>query len=348
MKICYLLVSTNLFGGVKIVFDQARALRQRGHEVKIRALKGDHTWYPYPVQVEYVEKLDQGFEQGHTPDVVICTYWTTVRPGLNLNSPLTLHLCQGYEGNFPELANYRTEIENVYKIPIPKITIGEWISAQLDQILGQGLFSIHCVGQIVDTGLFRPKKLNLEPFLSFFKKEKKNPNILLVGDHEISCKGISNGLQAVSILRKRGIGVNLIRVALASFYKQESATTLINEYFTKISPIQMASIYKKTQIFLAPTLKQEGFGLPFAEALACGVPAVATKIPSYLSFDQKKDYALFVEENDPEGMADAVSSLLQDPRSRARLKKRGPALIQSKFSPAKVARAIEKVIESYI
>lgn len=57
LKICYLLESTNLSGGVRVVFDQTRVLRERGHEVKVRALFGDHMWYPYSVDVDYVSDL---------------------------------------------------------------------------------------------------------------------------------------------------------------------------------------------------------------------------------------------------------------------------------------------------
>lgn len=71
LKICYLLESTNLSGGVRVVFDQTRALRERGHEVKVRALFGDHMWYPYSVDVDYVSDLASNGERpgpGITPD----------------------------------------------------------------------------------------------------------------------------------------------------------------------------------------------------------------------------------------------------------------------------------------
>ena len=61
IKICYLLESADLGGGVRVVFDQARTLSAIGHEVVIRACFGDHSWYPYPVNIRYVEKTDAWF-----------------------------------------------------------------------------------------------------------------------------------------------------------------------------------------------------------------------------------------------------------------------------------------------
>lgn len=346
MKICYLLESTYLSGGVRVVFDQARALAKKGHQVRIRSLKGDHSWYPYHVYVEYVVSLDIPFDISDQPDAIICTYWTTVKYGLNLKIEPIFHFCQGYEGNFPELESYKRQIDQTYNQNIPKITIGEWVSKQLIYNFGQDKFPIHCIGQIVDTSLFRPKW----PSRSFkiFLKKKRSPQILMVGDCFIFSKGIEDGLQAISLLRKRGYSMSLTRVAtIRDTYNEECNITQVDKYYLRIDPKQMALLYRQSDILLAPTRAEEGFGLPFAEALASGLPAVATKIPSYLSFDQKKDYACFVDINDVQGMAEAVSLVLNNHRLSNKLKKRGPKLVQKRFSAETVASRLEQVIKNY-
>ena len=121
MNICYLLESTELCGGVRVVFDQARALEKRGHRVLIRSLRGDHRWYPYPVTVEYVTGLAEGFgNQSLVPDILIATFWTTVKEAVSLNIPATFHFCQGFEGDIPEYSSLLPAIEEAYRTPIPR------------------------------------------------------------------------------------------------------------------------------------------------------------------------------------------------------------------------------------
>ena len=45
MKIVFALIGTDRSGGVKYVFEVANRLENRGHDVKILALRGDHRWF---------------------------------------------------------------------------------------------------------------------------------------------------------------------------------------------------------------------------------------------------------------------------------------------------------------
>jgi glycosyltransferase involved in cell wall biosynthesis len=340
MNICYLLESTDLCGGVKIVFDQARALLKRGHTVIIRSLRGDHRWYPYAIDIDYVSDLSSDFNIGSRPDVVIATFWTTVRAALELKVDLTFHLCQGYEGDFKEYFHLRPEIEAVYKVSIPKITIGKWLSKRLEEIFGIDSFKTYDVGQIVDLDIFRP----LPAWMRQIKKIRfKNTSILVVGLYESSVKAIPDALKAVSLLREKRLRVRLIRVSTGKLSSKEAAVTFIDEYYTNISPAGLVKVYQKSDLFLAPSLSQEGFGLSFAEALACGIPSVATAIPSYLSLDQTHDYACFVPERDPVAIADGALKIIKDKRLQKYLRKRGIEVVNRNFRSNNVAERLESV-----
>jgi glycosyltransferase involved in cell wall biosynthesis len=337
MRIWYLLESTELCGGVRVVFDQARALKKRGHTVTIKALKGNHQWYPYEVAIDYVADFIGHHEP--KPDVVIATFWTTVRPAVQLKSNLTFHFCQGYEGDIAEYASVRSEIESVYRIPIPKITVGPWLSDRLHKCFGTETFRTIEVGQIVDLDFFKPPK-PWEKRLSILRSKKTI--ILLVGLFESSVKAIPDGLVAVALLRAKGLGVHLIRVSNGEISEEEQSYTPIDEYHTNILPKEMRRIYHKSDLFLAPSLAHEGFGLPFAEALACGVPSVATAIPSYLSFDSHHDYACFVQEHDPAAMAEAAEKIIKDPSMSLSLRKNAIRAVKRNFHSDHVAQKLEQ------
>jgi len=320
-----------------VAFEQVRALRARGHDVTVRALFGDHTWYPYPINIEYVTDLaapPHGFE----PDVVVGTFWTTVEPAMKLPARLVVHLCQGCEFDYAEFSAFKKDIETVYAYPLAKMTVGEWLCERLRSRFGTDLFPVGCIGQIVDTDIYQPPGLmkNLRKLL-----HRNAAHILLVGMYECSFKGVPTGLDAVKQLREEGFHLQLTRVSPLPLSDTERMHTAIDQFHERISPLKMAELYRKADIFLAPSTTSEGFGLPFAEAMASGLPSVASRIPSFLSLAQRQDYAYFVPVGDAEAMAKGIRRILMRRRLRWHLSRRGPQVVRDRFSGETVAKKLE-------
>jgi len=340
MRIWYLLESADLSGGVRIVFDQARALKRLGHSVAIKALTGDHRWYPHSVEIEYVSDLAaRHLCSGEEPDVVVATFWTTVKAATTFHSS-AFHLCQGYEGDIPEYSGLRSKIEETYAFPIPKLTIGPWLTGRLQELFGVRRFPIFEIGQIVDVEVFRPLPAWEKAMQAIVPRKVR---ILIVGIYESSVKAIRDSLEAVRVLRAKGFDIHLIRVSPWALSKEERELIHIDEYHENIPPGSLALIYRGSDIFCTSSLKYEGFGLPFAEALACGVPSIATRIPSHLSFDPLHDYACFVPEKNPAAIADAADRIIRDRRLRRYLRKRGPEVIGRNFRPESVADKLTSI-----
>jgi glycosyltransferase involved in cell wall biosynthesis len=85
----------------------------------------------------------------------------------------------------------------------------------------------------------------------------------------------------------------------------------------------MTRLMHSCDVLIAPNHREEGFGLPVAEAMASGIPCVITSIPSYLSFDETHDYALFAPEDNAVELGEKLIEVLSDYDVRERLRARG-------------------------
>jgi glycosyltransferase involved in cell wall biosynthesis len=83
---------------------------------------------------------------------------------------------------------------------------------------------------------------------------------------------------------------------------------------------ELAQIFNLAKIFVFPSL-YEGFGLPPLEAMACGTPVIASNTSSLPEVLDRA--ALYVSPFDPEGLADKIIFLLNDPEMRRNLTAEG-------------------------
>jgi phosphatidylinositol alpha-mannosyltransferase len=78
-------------------------------------------------------------------------------------------------------------------------------------------------------------------------------------------------------------------------------------------------IHAACDVFVAPNLGGESFGIVLVEAMAAGLPVVATAIPGFLEVVRDGADGLLVPPRDAVAMADAVARILDDPPFASRL-----------------------------
>jgi glycosyltransferase involved in cell wall biosynthesis len=82
---------------------------------------------------------------------------------------------------------------------------------------------------------------------------------------------------------------------------------------------------------VSPSL-YEGFGLPAAEANACGVPVVATTAGAFPEVIADEETGILVPPAEAGALADAIAALLADPARRAAMGAAGARRIAEQFS----------------
>ena len=324
LRIAYLLESTALSGGAKVVGLQAEALARRGHRVAVVSPQPASRWFaPGPAHVELSAFRDS--RELPQADVRVATFWTTVAPALEGSRGPVFHLCQGYEADFTFYADSRAAIEEAYARPTRKLTISETLAGSLSR---KGYAPVTNVGQAFDGR-------------SFFPGPDRNgvtPYVLLVGPYEADVKGISIALTGLALWRSRGGVFRLRRVSTHPPGEAERASGLVDEYHHTLSPDRMPYAYRASDVFLGPSRPQEGFGLPVLEALASGLPCLLSDTPGHREI--AGEAAWYFIDGDPESLAAALPGVLTR-SARARAREEGPKAA-SRYDAASVAEKLEQ------
>lgn len=324
MNIAYLLETTEVAGGVRVAAAHADALLDRGHQVTILTSGPPLTWRASRARWQFL-RPDEPLDVERF-DFVVATFWTTVARAFAAAGDRAIHFCQGYEGSFTAYRPLKPLIDAAYRTPVPKITV----SPHLVEICRRFYPDATCVGQIVDSDFFQPHVSRIAG----------RPRVLLAGPAQSDFKGIDLGYAAVRRARARGAQFDLVRVSQWSAAADEPVE-LATEFHTNLDTRAMADLFASCDIFLGPSREEEGFGLPAAEAMASGVPAVLSAISSFSAWDVVRDYALFAPAGDAEKMGDALAGLIGDPSLRERLAARGREVVEQ-FRAEKTGARLEQ------
>jgi phosphatidylinositol alpha-mannosyltransferase len=88
---------------------------------------------------------------------------------------------------------------------------------------------------------------------------------------------------------------------------------------------RLPAYHAGADVFVAPALGQESFGIVLVEAMAAGVPVVASDIAGYREVVRKDIDGLLVRPGDPAALAGAVKRVLDDPDLARSLSRAGRA-----------------------
>ena len=323
LKIAYLVEDTAQSGGVRVQLAHADALIARGHRVRLVTKGLPVTWRSSNAEWVYVDDFRQYDASGD--DFVVATFWVTVAPAYRIAGAKAVHLCQGYEGSFSAYQPVRGEIEAAYRLPLPKLVVAQ----SLVDVCRQFSNDVTYVGQVVEEEFYRSKT----------PRENQPLRLLLAGESQADLKGIEDGYAAVAHARWFHQQFDLVRVSNWAPSREEPLD-MVQEFHVALTTNEMTRLMHTCDVLLAPNHAQEGFGLPAAEAMAAGLATVLTSIPSYLSFDAKRDYALFAPERHGVELGEKLIELLSDSELRDRLRARGREVAEQ-WRVEKVAAKLE-------
>jgi len=102
---------------------------------------------------------------------------------------------------------------------------------------------------------------------------------------------------------------------------------------------EMPDWYRALDVYIAPQ-RWEGFGLTPIEAMACGVPVIASRVGAFSEMIVQNETGLLVDEATGEDFAEATAKLLDNPRKLRLFGSAARAHVEQRFDIREESRAL--------
>ena len=362
MKISFVLITTSLTGGVRYVFEVANGLKDRGYDVKILSLTGDHAWFKrLKVEVIYKEPTVTKI------NLILYKFYKIYKLIKYRNSKIKLYdsflLFSSLLGIKPdmitELAEFIQNFDSDITIATYYLTaFSVWYSRvqrpfylmqdfpelveNNEGKIGLNMFyqSLKLPFSFITVSSYT-KRLILESNpsatitiahpgvnLNVFRPRKESfgnkKNVIMVILRGQKQKGDNIALETLKILNRK-IPIHVIFIGKKELIRAYSKTIGIDfaySVFSDISDEMLAKLYSSADAFLY-TSYAESFGLPPLEAMACGTPVVMSDNKGSRDYAVNGYNALVSQPGDVKSLSDNLIKVLQDDKLREKLIENG-------------------------
>ena len=253
-----------------------------------------------------------------------------------VHHPLTVDFQASLERN-------RSFMEKYYTVAFYPLRMQRQVIRRCDRILTSSLETayeiqrafqlspekIRMVYNGLDADFFRPAQVCREP-----------NRLLFVGNTDDFKKGIADLLKAL-VLLPREVNLTIVdegvpRKTYAPQLVQKLGLVPRVTFTGKVSPANLGRLYQSAEVVVVPSL-YEGFGLPAAEAMACGTPVIASRAGALPEVVGEEGAGLLVPPRDPRALADAIREVLADGNRRKEMGAMGRKRVERLFTWEKVA-----------
>jgi len=198
------------------------------------------------------------------------------------------------------------------------------------------------IGFAVDTKRFFPQE-NI--------KLRENIRLLFVGglDKAHYFKGLDILFEALNGLKWKKWRLNIVGSgSLEEYYRHLAKKFKINKkikFKGGISRDGLVKEYQNADLFILPSINSnEAFGLVLLEAMACGVPVIATDLPGVRKVFSNKE-GLLARPGDSNDLRNKIQGLLEDKDSLSSMGKAGRELALNKYSENIIRNKYENLFD---
>jgi len=190
---------------------------------------------------------------------------------------------------------------------------------------------VHRMG--VDCNKFRPNEI----------KKNKDSIIILTISRLVEKKGLRYSIEAMDKLKKGGCKIKYLIVGsgpeadrLSQIVREKNLTEIV-EMIGDRDQEDVIKILKSSDIFLSPSITakdgdMEGISVSLMEAMACGLPVVATDHSGTSELVKNEASGFLVEEKNSDLLAEKIEILMKDSKLRINMGKFGRNIVEEKYN----------------
>ena len=209
----------------------------------------------------------------------------------------------------------------------------------------------------MDTEKFKPK--NDENDKTKNDKIKNNElavkikKILFVGglDQAHYFKGVNYLLEAVAKLPSTNwqliiVGDGNLKPGYEDLAKKLNIASQVNFLGNKLNSAELAMIYRNADLFVLPSINSnEAFGIVLLEALASGVPVIASNLPGVRAVFENEIQGLICPPQDVANLKDKITKILTNSELQQKMSLAARKLVLEKYSLEKVEEKLLNIFK---
>lgn len=301
ISIIFVLNATSISGGIRIVFELANGLSDRGFDVEVWALESEPEWFDLRVPLRHYRNYDDLLLSLRNVDAIkVATWWETAQVVwlASVNHGLPVYLIQEFETWFyPDDPVARAAVVSSYRREFFSLTEAGYQQNELREV---GI-DAHLIPNGYDSRVFRP--------LGGMTRD----------DDSALALGRSFFQKNFAMTEKAWLSMGEDRPRLLLFGTEPDI--LVDErvtYHERPTDAEVNRLYNSATVFIQ-TSRHEGFCLPILEAMATGCAVITTDSHGNRDFCRDGENCIVVPQDDPPALAAAIQHLLRNPDERSRL-----------------------------
>ncbi|MCX7832619.1 MAG: glycosyltransferase family 4 protein [Ignavibacteria bacterium] len=339
MRISFFVPEVSITGGMRLIYEYANRLTSRGHQVILYSKIIPYNLYKGKIKPYYIKYMvrysinfllgkisppddiwERHFKIKYLPfisnhfidngDILIATSWPTafVVNKLSEKKGKKFYLVQDYEiwNSNPKF------VDKSYKLPLNKITISSYLKKLLLEKFGEQ-------STLILNGI------NFEKFYNNNKVFNTPPKILFM-DHPLPNKNVETAIKIVTEIKKEYPNIEIHCFGQRKYHIMPDFIS----FHKNISDEALRKLYCSSDIFLFPS-KNEGFGGPPAEAMACKCAVVGNNVGALPDYAVNGETAILCNPDKPEELLNGIKYLINNQEDLKRISLAGYEYVKKKL-----------------
>ncbi|MFM9278007.1 glycosyltransferase family 4 protein [Paenibacillus jiagnxiensis] len=302
-----------VWGGVKIIFEQANRLVDLGAKVTILSHFDRPRWFK--LNAEYTQ-VPFGMDVGEAMprcDLIVATYYHHIYECVKANAAPVVYFEQGDRHLFDYDRLSQGEIDFAYKqfqLADFVFTVSKPTADLIQKYYDRDAAVIH---NAVD-------HQNFNATGSKFAWDA--PYVLIMGSDHVEFKGVKDVLEAFKLVQQVHPQLELLWISTSEPATDISQIPGVGKVFVQPSQQDIAALYRGAEVFVAGS-HYESFSLPVLEAMTCGCAVVTTKNVGVLEYAVDGSNALLAEIHNPNSLAEQMLRVIGNEELKHELVQQG-------------------------